>query len=113
MDSTIIELSTPITAHGEQIERLTLRKPQTADMIDLGHPQRPVVIAGQEMAFDVRMNVVASYIARLGAIPMSSVRALSMQDFGKATQVVLGFFGEEDAQTTEDSKTGSSMSPSS
>lgn len=97
-DLTII-LSRPVTAHGEEIDRLTLRQPTTADLIELGQPMRLLPGNGmEEPAIEVRMNVVAHYVARLAAIPLSSVKALSLGDFGRATQAVLGFFGEDGSQ---------------
>lgn len=112
-----IKLTSPITAHGEAIDTLTLRAPTTADLIDLGQPMRLLPGSGlDEPAIDVRMNVVANYIVRLAAIPLSSVKALSLADFGTATQAVLGFFGEGESQTaasTGSSPTASSTSPGS
>lgn len=99
-DNLTIVLSAPIVAHGQQIDRLTLRAPTTADLIDLGQPMRLLPGSGtDEAAIDVRMNIVAQYVVRLAAIPLSSVKALSLGDFGKATQLVLGFFGGADAGT--------------
>lgn len=112
-----IVLGKPVTAHGEEIDHITLRAPTTADLIELGQPMR--LIPGDGMtdpAIDVRMNVVANYVARLATIPLSSVKAMSLSDFGKATQVVLGFFGEGSTGAdvaTEMISTGSSPSASS
>lgn len=90
-----ITLTRPVSAHGEEIDRLCLRQPTTADLIELGQPMRLLPGNGtEEPAIDIRMNVVANYVARLAAIPLSSVKALSLADFGRATQAVLGFFGE-------------------
>lgn len=115
-DDLMITLVKPVTAHGEEIDHITLRVPTTADLIELGQPMR--LIPGDGMsdpAIDVRMNVVANYVARLATIPLSSVKAMSLADFGKATQVVLGFFGEggTDTETTRNSRSASSISPGS
>lgn len=116
-DLTII-LSRPVTAHGEEIDRLTLRQPTTADLIELGQPMRLLPGNGmEEPAIEVRMNVVAHYVARLAAIPLSSVKTLSLGDFGRATQAVLGFFGEDGSQQatagTNSLPSASSKSPGS
>ena len=112
-----IMLTSPITAHGEDIDQISLRPPTTADLIDLGQPMRLLPGNGlDEAAIEVRMNVVAHYVARLAAIPLSSVKALSLSDFGKATQAVLGFFGEGPSgpsEATSPSPTASSNSPGS
>jgi hypothetical protein len=116
-DEWTIALNTPISAHGEEIDQITLRQPTTADLIDLGQPMRLLPgSGGEETAIDIRMNVVAHYVARLAAIPLSSVKALSLADFSQATQVVLGFFGEgkaPDGETTRSSPSASSNSPGS
>lgn len=114
-----IPLSAPVMAHGEEIDCLVLRQPTTADLIDLGQPMRLLPGNGMEdPAVEVRMNVVANYVSRLAAIPLSSVKALSLGDFGRATQAVLGFFGEGEADMgpvdrTSSSPTASSKSPGS
>ena len=111
-DNPIITLVKPITAHGEEIDHITLRVPTTADLIELGQPMRLIPGDGtSDAAIDVRMNVVANYVARLATIPLSSVKAMSLADFGKATQAVLGFFGE--GETAELAVTSSSPMPSS
>ena len=109
-DEVMIVLSTPITAHGEEVDQITLRQPTTADLIDLGQPMRLLPGNGlDEAAIEVRMNVVANYVARLAAIPLSSVKALSLSDFGKATQAVLGFFGDGKAQEATSSSPNVSL----
>lgn len=113
-DELTLTLTTPVTAHGAEIDRITLRQPTTADLIELGQPMRLLPGNGMdEPAIDIRMNVVAHYVARLAAIPLSSVKALSLSDFGRATQAVLGFFGEGDTATTSSSPNASSNSPGS
>ena len=111
----IIMLASPITAHGEEVDQIILRPPTTADLSDLGQPMRLLPGNGlDEAAIEVRMNVVAHYVARLAAIPLSGVKALSLADFGKATQAVLGFFGEgQSEEMTSPSPTVSSNSPGS
>lgn len=109
-----ITLSAPVMAHGEEITCLVLRQPTTADLIELGQPMRLLPGNGMEdPAVEVRMNVVAHYVARLAAVPLSSVKALSLGDFGRATQAVLGFFGEDGSDRTSNSPSASSKSPGS
>ncbi|WP_052690249.1 phage tail assembly protein [Xanthomonas albilineans] len=115
-ESLTLPLSYAVIAHGEEIDCLILRHPTTADVIDLGQPMRLLPGNGmEEPAVEVRMNVVAHYVARLAAIPLSSVKALSLGDFGRATQAVLGFFGEDTAppDRVSNSPSASSKSPGS
>ncbi|WP_052689679.1 phage tail assembly protein [Xanthomonas albilineans] len=114
--SLTLPLSYAVLAHGEEIDCLVLRQPTTGDVIDLGQPMRLLPGNGmEEPAVEVRMNVVAHYVARLAAIPLSSVKALSLGDFGRATQAVLGFFGEDTAppDRVSNSPSVSSKSPGS
>ncbi|WP_052689408.1 phage tail assembly protein [Xanthomonas albilineans] len=111
-----LPLTRTVIAHGEEIDCLILRHPTTADVIDLGQPMRLLPGNGmEEPAVEVRMNVVAHYVARLAAIPLSSVKALSLGDFGRATQAVLGFFGEDTVppDRVSNSQSASSTSPGS
>ena len=109
-----IPLSAPVMAHGEEITCLVLRQPTTADLIELGQPMRLLPGTGMEdAAVEVRMGVVAHYVARLASIPLSSVKSLSLGDFGRATQAVLGFFGEDGSDRTNSSPSASSKSPGS
>lgn len=96
--SVTIPLKKPITAHDEELTVLTLREPTPEDLIQLGQPQLLIPSAdGESVGIEVRPKVIAQYIVRLGGIPLSSVKALGMADFQKASGVVMGFFnaGEE------------------
>lgn len=88
-----IKLGTPITAHGEQVEVLKMRAPTTGDLIDLGPPILVVTSTrGGSSGIEVRQDVLANYICKLAAIPMSAVRSLSMSDFSLASAEVMRFF---------------------
>ena len=96
-----IKLSRQITAHGEAVSDLVLREPTTEDVIELGLPTLIIPGAdGQSTGVEIRQAVVARYISRLAAIPMGSVKALSLKDFSLCTAAVMGFFGEGDGETT-------------
>lgn len=95
-----VKLSKPITAHGDQVSELTLRQPTVEDLMELGSPTLLVPSAdGSGVGVDVRPAVVARYVSRLAAIPMGSVKALSMADFQQCTGVVMGFFNGGDGET--------------
>ena len=98
MSAITIPLSKPIKAHGEEINELTFREPTTEDVIDLGLPMLFIPSASGETATELRQKVLASYIARLAAIPMGSVKALSLKDFSRCTGAVMGFFGDGEGE---------------
>lgn len=89
-----IPLKKPITAHGEQVNSLTLRPPVTKDVIELGYPTL-IVMTGDEPAVEIRAKVVAKYISRLASIPMGAVESLDIGDHQVLTGVVMGFFGQD------------------
>ena len=98
--SVTVPLSKPIKAHGDEVAELTLREPTTEDVIELGLPTLIIPGAdGQSTGVEIRQPVVARYVSRLAAIPMGSVKALSLKDFSLCTAAVMGFFGEGDGET--------------
>lgn len=97
--SVTVPLSKAIKAHGEDVEELTFREPTTEDVIELGLPTLIIPGAdGQSTGVEIRQPVVARYVSRLAAIPMGSVKALSLKDFSLCTAAVMGFFGEGDGE---------------
>lgn len=114
MSGVSIPLSKPVTAHGEQISEINLRAPTTEDVIELGLPTLLIPSAdGTSTAVELRQQVLARYISRLGSIPAGSVKALTLKDFSLCTAAVMGFFGEGDGEATASSQTASSKSPTS
>ena len=100
--SVTVPLSKPIKAHGDEVSELTLREPTTKDVIELGLPTLIIPGAdGQSTGVEIRQPVVARYVSRLAAIPMGSVKALSLKDFSLCTAAVMGFFGEGDGETAK------------
>lgn len=97
--STVITLSKPIKAHGDEVSEISLREPTTKDIIELGLPTLIIPGAdGQSTGVEIRQPVVARYISRLAAIPMGSVEALAVKDFSLCTAAVMGFFGSGDGE---------------
>ena len=98
MNATII-LKTPLVVHGEEVAELTLREPTSEDVMQIGTPTLLIPSAdGESLGVEIRARVVGQYIMRLAAIPLSSVKALSIADFQQCTRVVMGFFGSGDSE---------------
>lgn len=92
-----VTLSKAINAHGEELTELNFREPTVKDIRQIGLPQRLMPSTdGDSVAIDVRADIVAQYIARLAAIPMSSVDQLAIADFNVCMGVVMGFFNGGD-----------------
>lgn len=95
--SVNIKLKKPITAHGEEVSELTFREPTPDDIMQIGAPQLLIPSAdGESLGIEVRAKVVGQYISRLSAIPMGSVKAMSIGDFQRCTGAVMGFFTDGD-----------------
>jgi hypothetical protein len=89
----VIPLCKPVTAHGEEIDSITLRPPEPEDVMQIGLPTLLIPSAdGESVGVEVRTKVVGLYIMKLGAIPLSSVKALHRRDFDKCLKAVMGFF---------------------
>lgn len=99
MSAPTIPLKKPIKAHGEEVSELTLRDPTVEDIMDLGQPFL-VIMGDGETGVRIQQKVVGAYIVRLAGVPLSSVKAMDLGDFGKAQAVILGFFGQDSAEPT-------------
>ena len=100
MSAAVIKLSEPIQAHGEEVSELTLREPTTEDVIKFGQPFLVIPRDGGDTGVEIRMNIIARYVSELAAIPMSSVKKLSRNDFSACQAAVMGFFGGGDGEET-------------
>ena len=96
MSNVTVKLSQPISAHGEDVSELILREPTTEDVINMGQPFLIIARDGGEAGIEIRMGVIAKYVSTLAAIPMSSVKKLSRNDFSACQAGVMGFFGQSD-----------------
>jgi len=95
MSEVTIPLTKPVTAHGAEIDQLTLREPNGGDVEHCGYP---LAINGASVI--PQAAAVSKLIARLSGIPPSSVKQLSMPDYNAAMGAVLSFFGGTDAPAT-------------
>ncbi|CAG8864083.1 phage tail assembly protein [Pseudomonas fluorescens] len=82
-------LSQPIQAHGEEVSRISLRRPTVPEC--RGIKALPYVI-GKDEAVTLDLDVAAKYIAICGAIPQSSVNQLDLNDLNGLAWAVAGFF---------------------
>ena len=95
-----VPLSKPITAHGEEETALTLRPPTPEDVMQIGLPSLMIPSSdGESVGVEIRAKIIGQYIARLAAIPLSSVKTLSIGDFLRCQGVVMGFFTSGDGET--------------
>jgi hypothetical protein len=89
-----IQLSRPVTAHGEEIASLTLREPTPEDVMAVGMPSLLIPSAdGESIGIEIRAKLIGQYIVRLAGVPLSTVKALSLADFTACQGVIMSFFG--------------------
>lgn len=94
-EGVTVKLSKPISAHGDDVAELVLREPTPDDVMQIGSPTLLIPGAdGESVGIEIRAKVVGQYITRLGAIPLSSVKSMSIADFNRCQGVIMGFFGD-------------------
>jgi hypothetical protein len=91
-------LRKPIKAHGEEVKELELDEPDANLVMELGYPYL-VLQNGGEGALQLQPKVAARYISRLAKVPLSSVGQLAIPDLHELQAWVMGFFGDEPAET--------------
>lgn len=89
MNEVTIQLAQVITAHGQQITELTLRKPTTADARAIG--LLPYRITESNLP-DIVIPAACQYISKCAGIPPTSVDQLDIADLNTACWAVAGFF---------------------
>lgn len=89
MSTTTYTLSTPIQAHGETLNELTLRRPTTQEVRAI--KMLPYVL-GESNQPVAEVEVAAKYIAVCAGIPPGSVNQLDLSDLNTLVWMVIGFF---------------------
>lgn len=83
-----VTLETPIQAHGEDVSTLTFRPLKVEDLNRSGYP----IKMGADGTFEPVPDRVSALIGRLAGIPDSSVAQLTISDWHRAMEAVVGFF---------------------
>ncbi len=103
-DKNVMQLSKPITAHGEEITEIEFSEPTGKQVIEIGLPYS----MSSDSDISLKMALVCRYITALGKIPPSAVAQMSPPDLNSAAWVVAGFFiGEEKEARTPKSESES------
>lgn len=88
MSNKVIDLSSTIQAHGEQVAKLELKKPTGEQVCRLGLPYTMT----PDGEVSINMKKVKGYLIELCAIPASAVEQIDPADLNKAAWDVAGFF---------------------
>lgn len=83
-----MKLSKPITAHGETIEEITLKRPTVAQARKIGELPYRITEGGLTTA----LETACRYVAACADIPPSSVDQLELNDLNALVLEVVGFF---------------------
>ncbi|MCS3512528.1 phage tail assembly protein [Pseudomonas grimontii] len=89
MTTTVHKLKVPITAHGEKLAELEIRRPTTKEVRTI--KALPYTLSENSMPV-VEPDVVCKYIAVCAAIPQSSVEQLDLADLNSLAWILIGFF---------------------
>ncbi|MDH0097460.1 phage tail assembly protein [Pseudomonas sp. GD04158] len=109
MEKTEFKLSQPISAHGETVTVLQVRRPTMTEVRNIkGFPY----VLGENMLPVADTEKAAKYIAVCCAIPPSSVDQLGLFDFNKLSWEVIGFFVNPAASSTTSPPVSASPSTS-
>lgn len=90
----IIKLSKPITVGDVEQSQLDLREPTIDDVVECGYPFL-LITTDNGTAIQLQPKVVMKYASKLGAVPPSSLKSLSLADLSTLQEAVMGFFGGE------------------
>ncbi|KAA8693619.1 MULTISPECIES: phage tail assembly protein [Pseudomonas syringae group] len=97
--SEVIDLASPIEAHGETVSQLTFRRPTAQEARAIkALPYR--IDKNEEVSLD--LDVAAKYIAVCAGIPPSSVNQLDLCDINTLSWKVASFFMAAASATLKD-----------
>ena len=87
----VVDLKKSVMANGEMVKQLTFREPTGNDMLQLGE-KWPINIDWQTGDVSPNPTVMGLVISTLGAVPPSTVKALTAKDFSTCAHRLMGFF---------------------
>jgi len=87
----VINLTTPVQAHGEMLKALKFRRPTGGDIMALGdaYPIHIDWTTGQVRPNPPAMGEMMSVLA---AVPPSTIKALDAEDWSTCAHALMGFF---------------------
>ena len=86
----IVKLAKPLATGETELE---LREPTVDDVGDLGYPFVMDINDGGT-SLRLQPKVILKYASRLGAIPPSSLKTITIGDLSAIQEAVMGFFGD-------------------
>jgi hypothetical protein len=87
----IIELGTPVQAHGDMVKKLTFRRPTGGDVMAM-EGGFPVNINWQTGQVTPNAPVMGQMMSVLATVPPSTIKALDAEDWSTCAHALMGFF---------------------
>jgi hypothetical protein len=87
----VIDLQTPVQAHGDMLKKITFRRPTGGDIMGLGEGY-PININWQTGQISVNPPIMGQMMSILAAVPPSTIRALDSEDWSTCAHALMAFF---------------------
>lgn len=87
----VIDLVTPVQAHGEEIKQLKFRRPTGGDIMALGDGY-PININWTTGQVTPNPKVMGEIMSQLASVPPSTIRSLDAEDWSTCAHALMGFF---------------------
>lgn len=87
----VIDLTTPVQAHGETIKQLRFRRPTGGDIMSLGEGY-PININWTTGQVTPNPKVMGEMMSTLASVPPSTIKALDAEDWSTCAHALMGFF---------------------
>jgi hypothetical protein len=87
----VIDLTTPVQAHGDLLKQMKFRRPTGGDIMSLGEGY-PITINWQTGQITPNPSVMGQMMSLLAAVPPSTINALDAEDWATCAHALMGFF---------------------
>jgi hypothetical protein len=87
----VIDLTTPVQAHGEMIKQMKFRRPTGGDIMAMSDGY-PININWTTGAVTPNPPVMGAMMSVLAAVPPSTIKALEAEDWSTCAHALMGFF---------------------
>jgi hypothetical protein len=90
---TVVKLTKPVDAYGDQIHEITFRPPTGKDIRKTGLPSMATTEDGITTT-RTDMEAMAKLVVVLGNVPLSTFDAMALPDIMKCSETIMSFFTE-------------------
>jgi hypothetical protein len=87
----VIELATPVMAHGELLKKITFRHPTGGDIMTLGD-EYPIHIDWATGTVRPNPPAMGQMMSTLAAVPPSTIKSMDAEDWSTCAFALQGFF---------------------